>query len=430
MSLLESMFQKLSIPFTQQKINIPKGIYTLTEPIDILQSDTVVDGNGSTIIWEGNNEGLNNTNRLIGMFNVKGSLTSTKKNITSFNLNLGFNTQGGYVILDSLDGLSSGDSVVLDIKIGEYDANKLNPKVSLLTKILDIVDSKVFLEYANPFTFPATFKATLTKVNTTENVTIKNFYIIDNAPLQDGWVNNANTQYPNYKPLVSGVSLQYTRGCTVENVRGLNTKFPLVMANYTAYTDVLDVHLDKPALVAGGEGYLVQFNSSTYCKAIDCTGNKARHVVDFTYSAYGTVKHCKGFSTASNAFQLHGAYEHDITFEDCIGNFGSYSGEQFGNATKNVSFTRHKGTFTGGGYSLGYTVRDSSIDINGTYTDITIIDSYTTSYKKIYKAPDKRGEALVSRIIFRGGELKLTGSQTVSILDVYDYVRQYDMYPS
>lgn len=430
MNILTDISQKLSIPFSQQKIVLPKGTYTLTEPIDVTQSDIEIDGNGSTIIWEGNDDGLNNVNRLIGMFNVKGKQTDIKKNILYFNLSYGFNTQGGYVIPDTLDDLLPGDHVILDIKTGEYDVNKLNPKVAIMTKIIEIADGKVYLEYANPFNFPAIFTGTLTKVETVQNVTIKNFNIIDRAPLIEGFVSSASTQYPNYKPLASGVSLHYANNCIVENVKGINTKFPLVMTYYTSRIKTDNITLEHPSLIGGGEGYLVQFNNSTYCQANDCVGDKARHVVDFTYSAFGTVKRCRGYATASNSYQLHGAYEHDITFEDCIGNFGSFSGEQFGNASKNINFVRHKGTFTGGGYSLNYKVRDSEIDLNGTYTDITIVDSYTTSYKKVYKAPDKRGELLTSKIIFQGGELKLTGSQTVSILDGYDYVRTYEMYPS
>ncbi|PFL18903.1 hypothetical protein COJ07_17715 [Bacillus cereus] len=110
----------------------------------------------------------------------------------------------------------------------------LNTKVSILTKILNISLNTVYVEYVNPF--PAKMMVgTLTKVNVVQNVKVKNFAIIDNTALKPGWVSTPFTSYPDADRIniVSGIYLQYTENCTVENVSGTNTKFPLVMANYT-----------------------------------------------------------------------------------------------------------------------------------------------------------------------------------------------------
>ncbi|WP_264448924.1 glycoside hydrolase family 55 protein [Bacillus cereus] len=410
-------------------LKFPLSTFLLTKPIDIHVSDVEIDGSGSTIIWNGTTP-LGNANRLIGMFNIKGSITTDKKLITSFDLkdkkNLYWATRGGAITLNDVSNLAIGDYVAVEIQTGGYNPNLLNTKVSILTKILNISLNTVYVEYVNPFPFPAQMTAgTLTKVNVVQNVKVKNFAIIDNTALKPGWVSTPFTSYPDADRtnIVSGISLQYAENCTVENVSGTNTKFPLVMANYTCRSKAININLEKPALIGGGEGYAVQFNSSLYCEATKCYGVSARHVVDFTASAFSNAKDIKGFDITTSTIQMHGAYEHDITFEDVIGKIGVVSGQTFGNANMNITFNRCSGTTISGlGFTVGYRLEKCNFEIDNVFTNAMFIDCDILWSSDLYESPDKRGYAIDSKIEIRGGLLTFDSSQDYCIIKDYDYI--------
>lgn len=101
----------------------------------------------------------------------------------------------------------------------------------------------------------------------------------------------------------------------------------------------------------GGTGYLTQQIHCLYGKVRDCTTSNARHLNDFTGSAYCMVENCHGDGDFHGAYVTHGQFEHDLTY---VGNSGllsfANSGPTWGSSAKRITVVRHTG-FWGIGFA-------------------------------------------------------------------------------
>ncbi|WP_273728141.1 hypothetical protein, partial [Leuconostoc mesenteroides] len=71
-------------------------------------------------------------------------------------------------------------------------------------------------------------------------------------------------------------------------------------------------------------------------------------------------------------FQLHGAYEHHISYDNTSGTFNADSGTSFGNANSYISFIKHQGWITSNGYTSNYYISDSDIKLIRAFTSIIV----------------------------------------------------------
>lgn len=92
-------------------------------------------------------------------------------------------------------------------------------------------------------------------------------------------------------------------------------------------------------------GYFTQIVQSSRIHFEDARGRNERHIVDITASAYVSVERSGSFATNNATFTTHGAYEHDLSYNNCYGYMSfSNSGVIFGSSTRRVTVDNQDGT--------------------------------------------------------------------------------------
>lgn len=328
--------------------------------------------NNNRIIWRGQADKSNTQWRDIGMLNFHGSISETGYAVadTLFLGNFRDTDQLNKLATDGTITLSAsavhdfvpGDQLYLDLNTGAYSDVSLRPKARVLMNVVYVSGQKLWVDYSNPWEID---KVGVAKTGTVWKVNAcKNIVIIGSVELYDELVitsaKDPVNPYPGRDRFVSGLSFKYASGVYVEDIKGFNTKFPLVFTLYST-----DIHIDKltlisPAIVGDGEGYGAQFNYSSQIKAYNFYSEGARHLIDFTGSCFARVVNAKGVRSYSNTFQQHGFYEHNISYEHTEGAFNGASGTAFGNASRHISFFDHKGIIAGS-YMDDYDIDYSTI---------------------------------------------------------------------
>ncbi|MCI9687419.1 phage tail protein [Vibrio parahaemolyticus] len=205
-------------------------------------------------------------------------------------------------------------------------------KVNYIVEIAGIVDSTtVKVHYRLGWELKSGDTLTWTKVDPVKHAHVKNGHVIDETE---------STR----ETAVSPVSLMYAVKCSVDNLKGSNTFWPLVFTLFTNRCRVEKLELDNPQSTGGGEGYLVQWNSALYHRTIDCHSYGDRHIHDVTMGAFGRCIGCTSTNTKNGSYTTHGAYEHDQYYESCVGLLSfANSGPEFGERTKRVTVVKHQG---------------------------------------------------------------------------------------
>nr|WP_237523836.1 peptidase C14 [Streptomyces sp. SID4926] len=139
------------------------------------------------------------------------------------------------------------------------------------------------------------------------------------------------------------VAYEYAVSCDVSGIDATGTFWPVVMRRWCTYFHTYQCQLKNPSSVTwGGAGYLTQQIYCLYGHVEDCHTANARHLNDWTASAYGYVTNCHGDGDDQGPFVTHGQFEHDLVY---TGNSGlmtfANSGTAWGGAAKRVSVTRH-----------------------------------------------------------------------------------------
>lgn len=357
-----------------------------------------------------------------GVFHIQGSKTSTKANITGKEYTY-FN-QLRYSV-DNIDGFNVGDYCVLKLQTAtnwsDYDANSLQPKVEIVTRITKVEIGFITVEYNKLFWEFKTgaFTGTITKINVVNNITIKNVDFYDISPFEN---RDVSTSLVGNIKLVSLISSIYTSNCKFENIKGENTKLPLIL-NEFSYKPYMDkIYLKDPACVGGGEGYLNQNIGCYYPTIKNSNAFNERHLADFTSCAFGYAENCFSNSSLSSTFLCHGAYEHDVVFKNCEGSFGfANSGTTFGCADKNITLENCKGYVNGGyvenlrviGGEVGITQCPYEIEFNN--ADVVWIDTV------IIKPLMKRGKT-GSKFILNNCNLTWLYYKNRGVIESYDVV--------
>ncbi|MFD3240178.1 hypothetical protein ACE2AK_13615 [Rahnella perminowiae] len=141
------------------------------------------------------------------------------------------------------------------------------------------------------------------------------------------------------------VAFEFAVYANVEGIHSTGSFWPVVMRRWNTHYLTKQCSLINPPNTAfGGAGYLTQQIYCLYGQVSDCSVANARHLNDFTASAYCLVENChaSGQSAEKGPFVTHGQYEHDLTY---TGNSGlmtfANSGATWGGSAKRINVRKH-----------------------------------------------------------------------------------------
>ncbi|NEE01401.1 peptidase C14 [Phytoactinopolyspora halotolerans] len=204
-------------------------------------------------------------------------------------------------------------------------------EVQRLVEITQIVDgTHVRVNYKNGWDLEPGRTLTWTRIDPVRNVHIRNMRF---AGVADG--DQVTGSHP--------IAYEYAVSCDVSAVHATGTFWPVVMRRWCTHFRTAQCSLANPASVTwGGAGYLTQQIYCLYGHVADCHTANARHLNDWTASAYGYVENCHGDGDDQGPFVTHGQYEHDLVY---TGNSGlmtfANSGAAWGSAAKRISVRKH-----------------------------------------------------------------------------------------
>lgn len=352
-----------------KKIVIPKRTYRLNTLLTIDFDDLEIDFSGSTIL----NYAKANANIWgeVGMINFRGSFVDSDVDVISYIRSLyGSNhtpptdapvlltyesTENygryevknyGRITTSNNDYFDVGDEVLLmgwtRPEGAPYVANKFEPELRVVAKVVGKDASYLYVDYYSPFTYPpfvnnALFKSRAIKVETIKDVTIKNVKIIEMNKVA---VINEPTPTEKRESMAAIVPI-LVDGFNLENVWVQDTLWSAVFPWCSRNLDYKNLHSETPRAWGGGQGYTIQHISCREIQADVVTGNGVRHVIDFSANSNtATVTNSHGVDVKDTSFLLHGMCEHDVHFERCKGLFGFASGlAGFPNIAANVTYT-------------------------------------------------------------------------------------------
>lgn len=199
-----------------------------------------------------------------------------------------------------------------------------------LVQVTQIVDgTHIRVNYKNGWPLAAGRTITWTRVEPVQDVSIANLV----------FRGKGTDQYTGSHP----IAFEYAVRCDVENIVGSLTFWPLIMRRWNTFYSTVGCTLSNPTSVTyGGAGYLTQQIYCLYGYVANCHTSNARHLNDFTASAYSMVENCHGDGDDQGPFVTHGQYEHDLTY---TGNSGlmtfANSGAAWGSAAKRITVRKH-----------------------------------------------------------------------------------------
>jgi len=224
-------------------------------------------------------------------------------------------------------------------KVGDWYAVQVTPikgaaerELQKLVQITAIADNThIQIGYYNGWELLAGRVINWQKVEPVQFVTIKNLQFIGAG-----------------SDLITGshpVAFEYAVYANVAGIHSTGSFWPVVMRRWNTHYLTQQCSLINPPNTAyGGAGYLTQQIYCLYGHVSDCSVANARHLNDFTASAYCLVENCHatGQSAEKGPFVNHGQYEHDLTYS---GNSGlmtfANSGVTWGGSAKRINVRKH-----------------------------------------------------------------------------------------
>ena len=325
--------------------------YLLTDQITVPDYKTF-DGNRCKINWNGIAGDPTFEGRDWGVFSVFGSFGDTvaTKTLTS---PIPIFTEKNYPVDDSsvFAGLEGEYLLVFAGSTGSFPEL---PSFSVMPQFVGITDgTSVGIDYRSGWEIPAGLSITYRRAYPVRGVTIKNFTFEDISP-----DNEDRNRY------ASAISLSVAQDCHVSGVTGSKLRNPVVFGQYCTDCTSEYGRVEFPQETGGGQGYHTQWSYSLRCDTHKLTGVEARHICDHTKSAYCNVTDCGDTNTADGAYTNHGAYEHDISYTNCVGWHSiANSGPSFGQSAARIDIRHGNGVaLTCGANVLDVTVTNSEFD--------------------------------------------------------------------
>ncbi|MEU7177551.1 MULTISPECIES: peptidase C14 [Streptomyces] len=241
----------------------------------------------------------------------------------------------GAVMPDLSDLFEVGDSA--GFAVGQWWAVEVNAlkgtyekEVQRLVQVTDVVDgSHIRVAYQIGWELAAGRTLTWTRIEPVHRSHVRNL-VFEGA---------GDDEYTGSHP----VAYEYAVHCDVSGIEATGTFWPVVMRRWCTHYRTEQCSLANPRSVTyGGAGYLTQQIYCLYGHVSDCHTSNARHLNDFTASAYCYVTNCHGDGDDQGPFVTHGQFEHDLVY---TGNSGlmtfANSGTAWGGAAKRITVRRH-----------------------------------------------------------------------------------------
>lgn len=342
---------KNALANAQTVVGYSEDTYLLTGQITVPNYKTF-DGNRCKINWNGIAGDATFEGRDWGVFSVFGSFGDTvaTKTLTS---PIPMFTEKNYPVDDSsvFDGL---EGEYLLVFAGSTGSSPELPAFSVMPQFVGVTDgTSVGIDYRSGWEIPAGLSITYRRAYPVKGVTLKNFTFEDISP-----DNEDRNKY------ASAISLSVVQDCHVSGVTGVKLRNPVVFGQYCTDCTSECGRVEFPQETGGGQGYHTQWSYSLRCDTHKLTGVKARHICDHTKSAYCNVTDCGDTNTADGAYTNHGAYEHDISYTNCVGWHSiANSGPSFGQSAARIDIRNGNGVaLTCGANVLDVTVTNSEFD--------------------------------------------------------------------
>ncbi len=237
----------------------------------------------------------------------------------------------GEVVPDLGDVFPVADSSFF--AVGEWYAAEVNAlsgrwerELQRMVQVTQIVDgTHIRINYKNGWPLGKDRTMTWRRVVPVQDVTVSNLKFLGTG----------TDEYTGSHPL----AFEYAVRCDVDQ----GTFWPLIQRRWNTYYSTVSCTLKNPTSVTwGGAGYLTQQIYCLYGYVANCHTANARHLNDFTASAYCLVENCHGDGDDQGPFVTHGQYEHDLTY---TGNSGlmtfANSGAAWGSAAKRITVRKH-----------------------------------------------------------------------------------------
>lgn len=241
----------------------------------------------------------------------------------------------GAAVPDLSDVFPVGDSSFFTV--GEWYAAEVNAlsgrwerELQRLVQVTQIVDgTRIRVNYKSGWPLGKDRSITWRHVKPVQNVTVSNLRFLGTG----------TDEFTGSHPL----AFEYAVRCDVDHIDGTGTFWPLIMRRWNTYYTTESCNLKNPTSVTwGGAGYMTQQIYCLYGYVANSHTSNARHLNDFTASAYCLVENCHGDGDDEGPFVTHGQYEHDLTY---VGNSGlmtfANSGAAWGSAAKRITVRKH-----------------------------------------------------------------------------------------
>ena len=357
--------------------------YTFHDIVEV-PSNVYIDLKGATIKFKNvNNKVINpqdNRQSWAGVFKVWGEeLEETRVDLKGYEtsryqitdgfltITRNYNMTGRWKVADASQ-FEKGDFVKIWNPYRGQDVNVYFPATRVMAKVelVDYDNNYIYTNYFTPFDYSDyVFRPGvdyISKVNPVENVQIKNGTIVD---LDEDYNRNTSGDGPNRNLRPAGIGHYMSYNCKFENLTFKNLKFSGIMGYLATRYSMDNILVDTPYYVGSGEGYAIQ-NACVFDFKISRVSSVGapRHLVDISGGGYGEIDNCRSFAGSSPALDLHGAGEHDIVFDNCVGAvvLGN-SPLYFNDLGHNITFENCKIRLTRIGYYTNTVFINSDVDV-------------------------------------------------------------------
>ena len=391
-------------------ISLPGQEYYTSQPLYIKKDNQFIDMNGSTVIFsqDQNNPHSTGTSRTnhIGVFNIRSTDYGVTHNVTAANM------EDGVLTLDSLQGITIGDWIQIDLGCygTVYNTEWLSPTWSTVSKVLNINTSnnKIHIEYScEQWIIPeGDITGTARIVKPKMNCSVKNVIINDVTPIRNGHITSGSNVYPasDSHYACAGIGIANAVYCNIENVVHNNGMFSTIHATWVSHSTFKNIQTYTPRLLGGGEGYNTQCIDCFDMDLIQLKGYKTRHTIDTSGGGYLRYTDIQSVQSPTSDVQFHGKYEHDIVVTglhgDGQGNYLPYvnagSGTEFGNASANVTFRDSEFVFISSmatNFIKDLLIDNCKVTMHRATGQVRISNSTVTLDDFILKIPVTRGQA-------------------------------------
>ena len=135
---------------------------------------------------------------------------------------------------------------------------------------------------------------------------------------------------------------------------------------------------------------------------------RGRHLVDITEAGSARITNCIGVDNVETEFSVHGAYEWNVHYEDCIGSMGiAISGPGFGQTAKNITATNVRGaSFFNFNWAFNIELNNCEFEIMSTNRqNLALNNTVTVDYVRFLTSVHPR-IVITKGTVVNGGSVK------------------------